>query len=138
QHLEPEYPAIEILRSLGVGGRDALVLHADHVRSRHRSNPLPRRIQCHRRLLRASSSSARKNYTWGRAGAAGRLRSTRPWRIMGARHAADQSRDAGRRLTMTARSKNHDWLAQTVEPPPESDLPICDPHHPPLDQAPEP
>jgi predicted TIM-barrel fold metal-dependent hydrolase len=30
---------------------------------------------------------------------------------------------------MTARSKNHDWLAQTVEPALEPDLPICDPHH---------
>jgi predicted TIM-barrel fold metal-dependent hydrolase len=30
---------------------------------------------------------------------------------------------------MTARSKNHDWLALTVEAPLEPDLPICDPHH---------
>jgi len=30
---------------------------------------------------------------------------------------------------MTARSKNHDWLAQTVETALEPDLPICDPHH---------
>src|SRR5580765_3428805 len=30
---------------------------------------------------------------------------------------------------MTARSKNHDWLAQTIEPALEPDLPICDPHH---------
>src|SRR4029453_2543980 len=37
--------------------------------------------------------------------------------------------DAGRRPTMTARSKNHEWLALTVEPALEPDLPICDPHH---------
>ena len=30
---------------------------------------------------------------------------------------------------MTARSKNHDWLAQTVEDALEPGLPICDPHH---------
>src|SRR5438067_772983 len=30
---------------------------------------------------------------------------------------------------MTARSKNHDWLAQTVESALEPELPICDPHH---------
>ena len=30
---------------------------------------------------------------------------------------------------MTARSKNHDWLALTVEAALEPDLPICDPHH---------
>ncbi len=30
---------------------------------------------------------------------------------------------------MTARKKNHDWLALTVEEPIEPDLPICDPHH---------
>jgi L-fuconolactonase len=30
---------------------------------------------------------------------------------------------------MTARSKNHDWLALTVEAPLDPDLPICDPHH---------
>ncbi len=30
---------------------------------------------------------------------------------------------------MTARSKNADWLALTVEEPLEPDLPICDPHH---------
>src|SRR5712692_3594983 len=30
---------------------------------------------------------------------------------------------------MTVRSKNHDWLAQTVEEPLEPNLPICDPHH---------
>ena len=30
---------------------------------------------------------------------------------------------------MAARSKNHDWLAQTVETALEPDLPICDPHH---------
>ena len=30
---------------------------------------------------------------------------------------------------MTARSKNYDWLAQTVETALEPDLPICDPHH---------
>src|SRR5437016_2421252 len=32
-------------------------------------------------------------------------------------------------LLMTARSKNADWLALTVEAPLEPDLPICDPHH---------
>src|SRR4029453_15484438 len=37
--------------------------------------------------------------------------------------------DAGRRPTMTARSKNHDWLAQAVESALEPDLAICDPHH---------
>jgi predicted TIM-barrel fold metal-dependent hydrolase len=31
--------------------------------------------------------------------------------------------------TMTARSRNHEWLAQTVEKPIDPDLPICDPHH---------
>jgi predicted TIM-barrel fold metal-dependent hydrolase len=30
---------------------------------------------------------------------------------------------------MTTPSKNHDWLAQTVEAPLEPGLPICDPHH---------
>ena len=30
---------------------------------------------------------------------------------------------------MTTRSKNHDWLALTVEDPLDPDLPICDPHH---------
>jgi L-fuconolactonase len=30
---------------------------------------------------------------------------------------------------MTARSKNHEWLALTVEEALEPDLPICDPHH---------
>lgn len=30
---------------------------------------------------------------------------------------------------MPARTKNHDWLALTVEAPLEPDLPICDPHH---------
>jgi predicted TIM-barrel fold metal-dependent hydrolase len=30
---------------------------------------------------------------------------------------------------MTVRSKNHDWLASTVEEPLEPDRPICDPHH---------
>ncbi len=30
---------------------------------------------------------------------------------------------------MTVRSKNHDWLALTVEDPLDPDLPICDPHH---------
>jgi predicted TIM-barrel fold metal-dependent hydrolase len=30
---------------------------------------------------------------------------------------------------MTTRSTNHDWLAQTPEPPLEPGLPICDPHH---------
>ncbi len=30
---------------------------------------------------------------------------------------------------MTVRSKNHDWLASTVEAPLEPALPICDPHH---------
>src|SRR6266849_3879053 len=30
---------------------------------------------------------------------------------------------------MTARSKNHDWLALTVEEALEPELPICDPHH---------
>jgi len=30
---------------------------------------------------------------------------------------------------VTARKKNHDWLALTVEEPIEPDLPICDPHH---------
>lgn len=30
---------------------------------------------------------------------------------------------------MTTPSRNHDWLAQTVEDPLEPDLPICDPHH---------
>jgi len=30
---------------------------------------------------------------------------------------------------MTARSKNHEWLALTVEEPLDPDLPICDPHH---------
>jgi L-fuconolactonase len=30
---------------------------------------------------------------------------------------------------MTARSKNHDWLALTIEDPIEPALPICDPHH---------
>ena len=30
---------------------------------------------------------------------------------------------------MTARPKNHEWLALTVEEPLEPDLPICDPHH---------
>src|SRR5712692_482905 len=32
-------------------------------------------------------------------------------------------------LLMTARSKNHDWLALTVEEPLDPALPICDPHH---------
>src|SRR5207245_9984301 len=44
-----------------------------------------------------------------------------------ARVGAQAWRDAGRRLTMTARSKNHDWLAQTVEPALEPDLTIRDP-----------
>jgi len=43
--------------------------------------------------------------------------------------AAAQSCDAGRRPTMTVRSKNHDWLALTVEAALEPELPICDPHH---------
>jgi L-fuconolactonase len=30
---------------------------------------------------------------------------------------------------MTMQSKNHDWLALTVEEPLDADLPICDPHH---------
>ena len=30
---------------------------------------------------------------------------------------------------MTARSTNHEWLAQTTEAPLEPELPICDPHH---------
>ena len=30
---------------------------------------------------------------------------------------------------MTVRSRNHDWLALTVEAPLEPALPICDPHH---------
>jgi predicted TIM-barrel fold metal-dependent hydrolase len=30
---------------------------------------------------------------------------------------------------MTTPSKNHAWLAQTIEAPLEPDLPICDPHH---------
>jgi hypothetical protein len=30
---------------------------------------------------------------------------------------------------VTARKKNHDWLALTVEEPIEPALPICDPHH---------
>jgi L-fuconolactonase len=30
---------------------------------------------------------------------------------------------------MTIRSKNHDWLALTVEDPLDPHLPICDPHH---------
>ena len=30
---------------------------------------------------------------------------------------------------MTARKKNHEWLARTVEEPLEPELPICDPHH---------
>src|SRR5438876_2177906 len=30
---------------------------------------------------------------------------------------------------MTEHSKNHDWLAQTVEAPLDPGLPICDPHH---------
>src|SRR5438876_9400551 len=30
---------------------------------------------------------------------------------------------------MTEHSKNHDWLALTVEEPLEPGLPICDPHH---------
>src|SRR5438067_11620301 len=30
---------------------------------------------------------------------------------------------------MAQLSKNHDWLALTVEEPLEPDLPICDPHH---------
>ena len=30
---------------------------------------------------------------------------------------------------MTARPKNHEWLALTTEAPLEPDLPICDPHH---------
>jgi predicted TIM-barrel fold metal-dependent hydrolase len=30
---------------------------------------------------------------------------------------------------MTTSSRNHEWLAQTVEAPLEPDLPICDPHH---------
>jgi predicted TIM-barrel fold metal-dependent hydrolase len=30
---------------------------------------------------------------------------------------------------MTTRSRNHDWLAQTVETALEPGLPICDPHH---------
>jgi L-fuconolactonase len=30
---------------------------------------------------------------------------------------------------MTTRSRNHGWLAQTVEPALEPDLAICDPHH---------
>lgn len=30
---------------------------------------------------------------------------------------------------MTARSKNHEWLALTAEEPLDPDLPICDPHH---------
>ncbi len=37
---------------------------------------------------------------------------------------------------MTVRSKNDDWLAQTVEEPLEPDLPICDPHHHLWDQQP--
>jgi len=30
---------------------------------------------------------------------------------------------------VTARKKNRDWLALTVEEPLEPHLPICDPHH---------
>ena len=30
---------------------------------------------------------------------------------------------------MSARAKNHDWLALTVEAALEPELPICDPHH---------
>src|SRR5437773_11770261 len=30
---------------------------------------------------------------------------------------------------MATPSKNHDWLAQTVEAPLDPALPICDPHH---------
>ena len=37
---------------------------------------------------------------------------------------------------MTARSKNHEWLALTVEEPIEPAQPICDPHHHLWDQQP--
>jgi L-fuconolactonase len=37
---------------------------------------------------------------------------------------------------MTARSKNHDWLALTAEEALEPELPICDPHHHLWDQRP--
>src|SRR3989449_469415 len=40
-----------------------------------------------------------------------------------------QGRNEGRNPAMTVRSKNHDWLALTVEDPLDPDLPICDPHH---------
>src|SRR5262245_65888005 len=50
----------------------------------------------------------------------------------GASWAGGRGRPAPRRRKrthMTARSKNHDWLALTVEDALEPGLPICDPHH---------
>ena len=38
---------------------------------------------------------------------------------------------------MTVRTRNHDWLALTIEEPLEPDLPICDPHHHLWDLRPE-
>jgi predicted TIM-barrel fold metal-dependent hydrolase len=43
---------------------------------------------------------------------------------------------AHHRRTMTIRSRNHDWLAQTTEDALEPALPICDPHHHLWDQQP--
>src|SRR5262249_62258736 len=48
QHLKPEDATVEVLRPLGVGGHDTLVLDTDHVRSRDRSNALSRGFQSHR------------------------------------------------------------------------------------------
>jgi len=38
---------------------------------------------------------------------------------------------------MPTRTRNHDWLALTVEDPLDPELPICDPHHHLWDLRPE-
>src|SRR2546426_721455 len=50
-------------------------------------------------------------------------------RLYSGRPRRRQRRNEGRKPAMTVRSKNHDWLALTVEDPLDPDLPICDPHH---------
>src|SRR5438445_13728282 len=77
------------------------------------------------RLVRASGLYVVTRARRDTPGVCGRRARGASW----ARVGAQAWRDAGRRLTMTARSKNHDWLAQTVETALEPDLTICDPHH---------
>src|SRR5437870_1489710 len=92
-----------------------MCVHLSPCRSRGRFGRFAMRRVSHAVSALVRSAGFHRDARQDRERAAfGHLRSGRSWRIIRA---------------MTEHSKNHDWLAQTIEVPLEPGLPICDPHH---------